>query len=69
MGGMRYIMGEPDRPPSRAGLSIGDSLAATYACLGAMMALHHRHVTGKGQVVDSAIYESVWANREATGAE
>ena len=69
MGGMRYIMGEPDRPPSRAGLSIGDSLAATYACLGAMMALHHRHVTGKGQVVDSAIYESVLANMESTVAE
>lgn len=69
MGGMRYIAGEPDRPPSRAGLSIGDSLAATYACLGAMMALHHRHVTGKGQVVDSAIYEAVLANMESTVAE
>ncbi len=69
MGGMRYVAGEPDRPPSRAGLSIGDSLAATYACLGAMMALHHRHVTGKGQVVDSAIYEAVLANMESTVAE
>lgn len=69
MGGMRYIAGEPDRPPSRAGLSIGDSLAATYACLGALMALHHRHVTGKGQVVDSAIYEAVLANMESTVAE
>ena len=69
MGGMRYIAGEPDRPPSRVGLSIGDSLAATYACLGAMMALHHRHVTGKGQVVDSAIYEAVLANMESTVPE
>ncbi|MEM9500539.1 MAG: CoA transferase [Pseudomonadota bacterium] len=69
MGGMRYIAGEPDRPPSRAGLSIGDSLAATYACLGAMMALNHRHATGKGQVVDSAIYESVLAMMESTVPE
>lgn len=65
MGGMRYLSGEPDRPPSRAGISIGDSLAATYACLGALMALHHRHATGRGQVVDSALYEAVLANMEA----
>ena len=69
MGGMRYLMGEPDRPPSRAGLSIGDSLAATYACLGALMALQHRHKTGEGQVVDSAIYEAVLANMESTVPE
>jgi len=69
MGGMRYIIGEPDRPPSRAGLSIGDSLAATYACLGAMMALNHRHNTSKGQVVDSAIYEAVLAMMESTVPE
>ena len=69
MGGMRYIAGEPDRPPSRAGLSIGDSLAATYACLGAMMALNHRHNTGQGQVVDSAIYEAVLAMMESTVPE
>ena len=69
MGGMRYLMGEPDRPPSRAGISIGDSLAATYACLGALMALQHRHKTGEGQVVDSAIYEAVLANMESTIAE
>ena len=66
MGGMRYLMGEPDRPPSRAGLSIGDTLAGTYACLGALMALQHRHVTGEGQVIDSAIYEAVLANLEST---
>ncbi|MEM6908180.1 MAG: CoA transferase [Pseudomonadota bacterium] len=69
MGGMRYIAGEPDRPPSRAGLSIGDSLAATYACLGALMALNHRHQTGVGQVVDSAIYEAVLAMMESTVPE
>ena len=65
MGGMRYVIGEPDRAPSRAGISIGDSLAATYACLGALMALQHRNVTGEGQVVDSAIYEAVLANMES----
>ena len=69
MGGMRALMGYPDRPPSRAGLSIGDSLAGTFGCLGAMMALHHREKTGKGQVVDSAIYESVLAMMESTVPE
>jgi formyl-CoA transferase len=59
MGGLRYIVGDPSTPPSRMGISIGDSLAATFACLGALSALHHREVTGRGQVVDSAIYEAV----------
>ena len=59
MGGLRYIVGEPDRPPSRVGISIGDSLAAVHACMGALAALHHRDRTGAGQVVDAAIYESV----------
>ncbi len=59
MGGWRYLVGDPDRPPSRMGVSIGDSLAATYGCMGALAALHHRHKTGQGQVVDAALYESV----------
>jgi len=59
MGGLRYVVGDPSTPPSRVGISLGDTTAATYACMGALMALHHRHVTGRGQVVDSAIYESV----------
>ncbi|MFA7263703.1 MAG: CaiB/BaiF CoA-transferase family protein [Caulobacter sp.] len=59
MGGLRYITGEPDRAPARAGISIGDSLAGLHAALGTMMALHARHRSGKGQVVDAAIYESV----------
>ena len=66
MGGMRYLCGEPDRHPSRAGLSIGDSLAATYACMGALAALHHRERTGEGQVIDASIYESVLSVMEAT---
>jgi formyl-CoA transferase len=59
MGGWRHIVGDPDRPPSRMGVSIGDSLAATFGCLGALAALHHREKTGEGQVVDSALYEAV----------
>jgi crotonobetainyl-CoA:carnitine CoA-transferase CaiB-like acyl-CoA transferase len=69
MGGMRYLAGDPSTPPSRIGLSIGDSLAATFACLGALMALQHRHVTGRGQIVDSAIYEAVLSMMESTVPE
>ena len=64
MGGLRYVTGEPDRPPARAGISIGDSLAATYATLGILMALHHRSNTGQGQMVDSALYEATFAMME-----
>ena len=66
MGGMRNLAGDPSTPPSRVGLSIGDSLAATFACIGALMALNHRRNTGEGQVVDSAIYEAVLAMMEST---
>ena len=66
MGGMRYLCGEPDRQPSRAGLSIGDTLAATFACNGALAALHHREKTGEGQVIDASIFESVLNVMEAT---
>ena len=59
MGGWRAIVGDPDRPASRMGVSIGDSLAATYGCMGALAALRHRDQTGEGQVVDSSLYESV----------
>jgi len=59
MGGIRAVIGEPDRPPSRAGVSLGDTLAATFACVGTLIALHARARTGRGQVVDSAIYEAV----------
>ncbi|MDN5765103.1 MAG: CoA transferase [Humibacillus sp.] len=65
MGGIRYVTGDPDRPPARAGISLGDSLAATFACLGTLVALHHRTRTGRGQVVDSAIYEAVLAMMES----
>ena len=59
MGGLRYVTGEPDRPPARAGISIGDSLTAMHAVMGITMALHHRSRTGRGQMIDAALYESV----------
>ena len=64
MGGLRAITGEPDRPPARAGVSIRDSLAATHAVMGVLMALHVRERTGRGQAVDASIYESVLAMME-----
>ena len=65
MGGLRYVVGSPDRPPSRMGVSIGDALAGTFAAYGAVMAIHARERTGRGQVVDSAIYEAVLAMMES----
>ena len=65
MGGIRYVMGSPGEPPVRAGISLGDALAATFACLGTLVALHHRERSGRGQVVDSAIYEAVLAMMES----
>jgi formyl-CoA transferase len=61
MGGMRYVTGYPDRPPVRLGISIGDSVAALHGVIGAMMALHQRNANGgRGQVVDVALYESIF---------
>ena len=65
MGGMRYITGHPDRAPVRVGISIGDSLAAMFGVIGALMALHHRGKSGRGQVVDVALYEAVFAMMES----
>ena len=68
MSGFRYLTGEPDRPPVRAGISIGDSLAATHGFIGAMLALYTRDRPGgggRGQMVDIAIYEALWAYMES----
>jgi formyl-CoA transferase len=66
MGGLRYVTGFPDRPPVRAGISIGDTLASLYGVFGAMTALHHVRVNGgAGQVVDVALYEAVFATMES----
>jgi succinyl-CoA--D-citramalate CoA-transferase len=65
MGGIRSITGFPDRPPTRIGISLGDSLAATFATVGALTALHQRQRSGQGQVVDIGIYEGVLALMES----
>lgn len=65
MGGLRELTGEPDRPPSRVGISIGDSLAGMRGALGALVALVARQHTGRGDVVDVSIYESVLGMTEA----
>ncbi|MFC5300410.1 CaiB/BaiF CoA transferase family protein [Azospira restricta] len=66
MGGLRYVTGFPDRPPVKTGISIGDSIAALWGALGALMALRHREVNGgRGQVVDVALYEAVFAMMES----
>ena len=59
MGGLRALTGDPDRPPVRVGLSLGDTLTGMAGALGALAALHERQSSGRGQVVDAAIYESV----------
>jgi formyl-CoA transferase len=69
MGGLRYVTGDPSTPPSRTGISIGDSLAATHATIGCLAALHERERTGRGQVVDSAIYEAVLGMMESLVAD
>lgn len=64
MGGIRYVTGAPDQPPVRCGVSIGDSLTALFAALGITTALHARERTGRGQLIDAAIFESVLAVME-----
>jgi len=66
VGGLRYITGFEDRPPVRTGISIGDSIAALWGVIGALMALRHREVRGgQGQIVDVALYEAVFAMMES----
>jgi len=67
MGGIRHVTGFPDRPPPRVGISLGDSLAATFGAFGAVTALYDRETRGgRGQVVDVGIYEAVLALMEST---
>jgi crotonobetainyl-CoA:carnitine CoA-transferase CaiB-like acyl-CoA transferase len=69
MGGLRYVTGFPDRPPPRVGISIGDMLAGIFGLVGTLAALHERSRSGRGQVVDVAIYEAVAAMMESTLAD
>ncbi|UWQ22064.1 CaiB/BaiF CoA-transferase family protein [Jannaschia sp. W003] len=68
-GGLRHISGYPDRAPIRIGLSLGDTMAGVNAAMGVLLALQDRHRTGRGQVVDSAIYEAVLGLTESLVAE
>jgi succinyl-CoA---D-citramalate CoA-transferase len=69
MGGIRYTTGNPDRPPSRAGISLGDALASVFGVVGTLSALVSARATGVGQEVDVAIYEAVAALMESTMAD
>jgi formyl-CoA transferase/succinyl-CoA--D-citramalate CoA-transferase len=69
VGGIRQTTGEPDRAPSRTGISLGDSLAALFAVIGSLAALNERGRSGQGQEVDVAIYESVFALMESLLAD
>lgn len=60
MGGLRHLTAEPGRVPVRVGVSIGDTLASLHGVIGILMALHHRHTSGVGQVIDVALYEAVF---------
>jgi formyl-CoA transferase len=65
MGGMRYVTGYPDRPPCRVGISIGDTLAGLYGVIGALLAIESRRSSGRGQVVDVALFEAVFSVMES----
>ena len=66
MGGLRHTSGFPDRPPVRVGVSLGDTLASLYGTIGALLAMHHLNANaGKGQFIDVALYESVFAIMES----
>lgn len=70
MGGLRYLTGYPDRAPVRVGISLGDSLAALYGTIGALMAIYYRDLNnGKGQYIDVALYESVFSLMEGLLSE
>jgi crotonobetainyl-CoA:carnitine CoA-transferase CaiB-like acyl-CoA transferase len=64
VGGVRHMTGDPDRPPARVALATTDYLTATYASFGAMMAIVDRFRTGRGQVVDVALYETAFSQME-----
>jgi formyl-CoA transferase len=60
MGGLRHLTAEPGRVPVRVGISLGDTLAALHGVIGILMALQERHRSGRGQVIDVALYEAVF---------
>lgn len=64
VGGVRHMTGDPDRPPARVALATTDYLSSVYAAFGAMAAVHARKTTGRGQVVDVALYEAAFTQME-----
>jgi formyl-CoA transferase len=61
MAGLRYITGHPNEIPVRAGLSLGDTIAGVHGALGVLLALYERDARGgEGQMIDVALYESVF---------
>ena len=66
MSGLREMIGEPDRPPSRVGLPLTDYVTAVFAAFGTAMAIASRQRTGQGQCVDAALYESAFSMMEAS---
>lgn len=67
MGGIRYVMGHPDRPPIRPNLSLGDTIAGLHAAFAALVAVYARDIvgTGRGQVVDVSLAEAVFNMTES----
>jgi crotonobetainyl-CoA:carnitine CoA-transferase CaiB-like acyl-CoA transferase len=62
--GVRHMTGDPDRPPARVALAVTDEHTAVFAAFGALMAILQRQKTGKGQIVDSTLYESAFSMME-----
>jgi formyl-CoA transferase len=60
MGGLRHLTAEPGRVPVRVGVSIGDTLASLHGVIGILLALQERHQSGRGQIIDIALYEAVF---------
>ncbi|PVE64476.1 CaiB/BaiF CoA transferase family protein [Priestia megaterium] len=66
MGGLRHLTGYPELPPTRVGISIGDSVASLYSVIGILLALYNRdNSSGKGQEVDVALYEAIFSLMES----
>jgi crotonobetainyl-CoA:carnitine CoA-transferase CaiB-like acyl-CoA transferase len=64
MSGLRHLTGDPDRPPARVAVSLTDYITGLYGAFGAMLALFARTTTGRGQLVDSALYECAFSFME-----
>jgi formyl-CoA transferase len=71
LGGLRYLIGEPDRPPARPGIALGDYTGGLMGAIGVLLALYDRDGaggtgTGRGQWIDNALYEAVMRITEYT---